>query len=178
MPLKETMRLMKTSNGSDVLTLSNDELVLLIFLRHFGCVFCRQSLVDLAERKNVFFKEHVTPVFVHMTDNATAESYFEQYGLKGSIHVSDPGCAFYLAFGLVKGRFSQLFGLKNAVKGFEIATKGIYPTLTQVGDGTQMPGMFMISKGHIEQSFIHKYAADKPDYDQLIACCHYNSFLQ
>lgn len=175
MPLKDTMKLMRTSNGSDVLALSDDGLVLLIFLRHFGCVFCRQSLVDLSSRKEIFAEQKVTPVFVHMTDALTAEGYFEKYGLAGCIHVSDPECAFYLAFGLVKGRFSQLFGLKNAVQGFEIATKGIYPTLTQVGDGTQMPGMFMISNGKVEQSFIHKYAADKPNYDQLIACCNYGS---
>ncbi len=175
MPLKQTMSMMKTSNNLDVLTLSNEGMVLLIFLRHFGCVFCRESLMDLALKKDVFAKEKVTPVFVHMTDYKTAESYFEQYDFKDCIHVSDPECAFYLAFGLVKGRFSQLFGLKNAVRGFEIAARGIYPTLTQVGDGTQMPGMFMISNGIVERSFIHKYAADKPNYDQLITCCNHGS---
>ncbi len=171
MPLQETMKLMKTSNGIDVLSLSQNQLILLIFLRHFGCVFCRKSLVDLSQKKDIFLQSSVIPVFVHMTDNETAEKYFTQYNLEESIHVSDPECAYYLAFGLVKGRFSQLFGLRNAIKGFEIASKGIYPTLTQVGDGTQMPGMFMIRNGLVQESFIHKFAADQPDYNQLISCC-------
>jgi peroxiredoxin len=171
MVLKETMSLMKTSDNSDVLQYTNSGLVLLIFLRHFGCVFCRASLVDLSKKKEIFEKENVKPIFVHMTDPETADQYFTQYGLKGCIHVSDPECKFYLAFGLVKGRFSQLFGLKNAVEGFKIAAKGIYPTLTQIGDGTQMPGMFLLNDGVVHESFIHSFAADKPDYDKLIACC-------
>ena len=39
MPLAETMKLMKTSDGSDVFTISESHLVFLVFLRHFGCVF-------------------------------------------------------------------------------------------------------------------------------------------
>ncbi|MFN8318593.1 MAG: SelL-related redox protein [Saprospiraceae bacterium] len=175
MPLAETMKLMKTSDGSDVFTISESHLVFLVFLRHFGCVFCRESLVDLSKKMEVFHSQNITPVFVHMTDNQTAEKYFAEYNWKEVIHVSDPETRFYLAFGLVKGRFNQLFGLKTLVRGFEVAaTKGIFPTLTTVGDGFQMPGIFLVKNGKILESYIHASAADKPDYDTLIRCCSFS----
>lgn len=168
------MKMMKTSDGSDVFSISEKNTVFLVFLRHFGCVFCRESLLDLSKKIDDFKKSGIVPVFVHMTDNETAEKYFKEYHWDPAIHVSDPETRFYLAFGLVKGRFSQLFGLKTFVRGFEAAaTKGIFPTLTTIGDGYQMPGIFLVKDGKILDSFIHASAADKPDYDTLIRCCEY-----
>ena len=46
----------------------------------------------------VFHSQNITPVFVHMTDNQTAEKYFAEYNWKEVIHVSDPETRFYLAF--------------------------------------------------------------------------------
>ena len=143
MPLAETMKQMKTSDQSDVFTLSDKKLVFLVFLRHFGCVFCRESLVDLSKKREKMTAEGVLPVFVHMSSFEIAEEFFKKYQMEGVTHVSDPECQFYHSFGLVKGRFNQLFGLKTFVRGFEVAaTKGIFPTLTQIGDGYQMPGSF------------------------------------
>ena len=171
MPLAETMKLMKTSDGSDVFTISENNLVFLVFLRHFGCVFCRESLVDLSKKMELFKSQNITPVFVHMTDPSTAESFFKEYHWEHVIHVSDPETRFYLAFGLVKGRFNQLFGLKTLVRGFEVAaTKGIFPTLTTIGDGFQMPGIFLVHKGEIIKKFIHLSAADVPPYLELADC--------
>lgn len=172
MPLTETMKLMKTSNGSDVYTLSKDKLIFLTFLRHFGCVFCRESLVELSKRRVDMENDGIIPIFVHMSEPEVAVENFEKYGLKDVVHVSDTECRFYLAFGLVKGRFNQLFGLKTALRGFEVSlTKGIFPTLQQIGDGYQMPGIFMVRNGAVEEKFIHQYAAHKPDYESLIGCC-------
>ena len=174
MPLAETMKKMKTSDGSDVFTISENNLVFLVFLRHFGCVFCRESLIDLSKKIETFREMGIIPVFVHMTDNETAISYFQQYHWEKVIHVSDPETSFYHAFGLVKGRFNQLFGLKTLVRGFEVAaTKGVFPTLTTIGDGFQMPGIFLIKQGKVLESFIHAHASDKPDYDSLMRCCSY-----
>jgi peroxiredoxin len=174
-PLHETMKLMKTNKNRSVLELSNEKSILLVFLRHFECVFCRESLVDLASKRKEIIAKDIEMVFVHMSSSEIAESYFDKYGLENSHHVSDVDCRYYLAFGLVKGRFNQLFGLQTALRGFEVVlTKGIFPNLTQVGDGLQMPGMFIIRNGIIEEKFIHKFAADKPDYNKLISCCSIN----
>jgi hypothetical protein len=49
--------------------------------------------------------------------------------------------------------------------------KGTPVSLKQIGDGFQMPGIFMIRNGRVADSYIHKSAADRPDYDNIIACC-------
>ena len=36
-----------------------------------------------------------------------------------------------------------------------------------VGDGFQMPGVFLLRNGRIEKAFRHQTAADRPDYCEL-----------
>ena len=107
-------------------------------------------------------------VFVHMADNDTAEAYFEQFNLPNAIHISDETCKFYEQFDLLKGSTRQLFGLSVLMRGFQLAIKEGYG-FGFLGDGFQMPGIFLIKKGQILNSYIHATAADKPDYFQ-IAC--------
>lgn len=161
-----------TSNGENVLELSDQGPVLLIFLRHFGCIFCREALKDISEKRESMEKKGIKIVFVHNSTPETGEEYFEKFNLSGISHISDPSTSLYRSFSLGKGNFSQLFGLKNWVRGFEVTVEGGIPfSLRQIGDGFQMPGIFLISKGEIKESYIHKSAADKPDYDNIISCC-------
>jgi hypothetical protein len=133
---------------------------------------------ELSKRQEYLFSTGVKLVFVHMAENEVAESYFTQYNFSDVAHISDPTCKFYLAFGLVKAKFSQLMGLRTIMRGFDVSLNaGIIPNsnqfinASQLGDGLQMPGIFLISQGQILESFIHKFAADKPDYEKLLNCC-------
>lgn len=157
-----------TNKGADLSTLSKESSVLLVFLRHFGCVFCRDSLKELAT-KRVFLEEKNTKlVFIHMTDYEVADMYFNTFKLDGYQHISDPGCAYYQEFGLVKGNFNQLFGLKNMIRGFDVTMRGTFISLKQIGDGFQMPGVFLVKNDEIIDSFIHKNASDRPDYERIV----------
>jgi len=163
---------MQTSTGVSVGELSSRGPVLLVFLRHFGCVFCREALKDIAKKKSQWVERGVQVVFVHMSDTKTADSYFSKYDLADMPHVSDPDCLTYAKFGLTKGSVGQLFGLQNWVRGIEVTVTGkALPTLKQLGDGFQMPGIFLVTGREIRQSFIHKTASDKPDYEGIIDCC-------
>lgn len=163
---------MTTNTGGNILQLSYKQPVLLVFLRHFGCTFCREALADLSKQKPVIEKLGSKIVFVHMTTNEVADRYFNRYELEGAIHVSDPECRYYAGFGLIKGSFTQLFGLSSWIRGFSIGVvqgHGIGPML---GDGFQMPGAFVIQDGEVKEQFIHKLASDRPDYMALVeGCC-------
>lgn len=158
-----------TQDDNSLLELSQKGPVLLTFLRHFGCVFCREALHDLADRKEKISQANITLVLVHMSDIEIAEQYFVEYNLPGVEHISDPNCELYSTFGLAKGGPSQLLGLKNLIRGFDISlkTKSL-PSLRFIGDGFQMPGIFMIDKGNIVDRFIHLSASDRPNYDEMI----------
>jgi peroxiredoxin len=168
---KETLQNMPTNIGKNVLEISAQQPVMLIFLRHFGCTFCREALVDISKKRKSIEESGFSIVFVHMSDRETAESYFKKYHLLNAIHVSDPDCKFYQSFGLTKGTFTQLFGLSTWIRGFESSVlkgNGVGPF---IGDGFQMPGVFVITDGTIRESFIHKIVSDRPDYEDLLQCC-------
>lgn len=163
---------MKTHAGDSVLDLSQKHSVLLIFLRHFGCIFCKEALYDLSKMKDEITSKGVRLVFVHMSEPSIAEDYFKNYHLQGVDAVSDPVCKYYEAFGLLKGGFRQLYGLKVWIRGFEAGiNKGLGFSTKQIGDGFQMPGVFIVKEGKILESFVHKSIADKPNYAKMIDCC-------
>lgn len=159
---------MKTNTGESLKKYSENQPTLLVFLRRFGCTFCREALDDLSKIRPKIEERGVKIVFVHMADNDTAETYFERFNLPNAIHISDELCKFYEQFGLLKGSTRQLFGLSVLMRGFQLAVKEGYG-LGFLGDGFQMPGIFLVNKGKIQNSYIHATAADKPDYFQ-IAC--------
>ncbi len=161
---------MRTDQGDSVLELSHKKPLLLVFLRHFGCIFCREALQDLSKLKNEIVEKGGDLVFVHMSDKETAEQYFQKYNLKDPKWVKDPNCDFYQEFNLLKGTFSQLFGFKTWVRGFDASIlKGNGISWKQLGDGFQMPGLFLIEDGKITYSFIHESVADRPDYLKILS---------
>lgn len=169
---RQILSIIQTNKGNNLNDLSDKNPVLLVFLRHFGCVFCKESMYDISKKQKQFSSENIKTVLVHMSDFDTAEGYFKKFNLSDIEHVSDPECKYYAAFGLVKGSFGQLFGLKTWIRGFEIAaTKQMLPDNKRIGDGLQMPGIFMIKNGAIIESFIHNSVADKPDYEAFISIC-------
>jgi len=160
---------MKTNNGETIKSLSEQSPVLLVFLRHFGCVFCKEALADLSRLKSSITENGIQLAFVHMASGHVANDYFEQFKLDPAIHVSNPEKNFYTAFGLMKGTISQLYGLRTWIRGFSSSTSNYKLELAeQLGDSTQMPGMFLISKGKVIKEFIHKRASERPDYQAFI----------
>ncbi len=168
---QDAFKEMRTQEGASVAELSQQQPVLLVFLRHFGCTFCREALADIAKRRSEIEAQGTKIVFVHMSENKVAERYFQRYELDGIEHVSDPNCTYYATFGLTKGNFTQIFGLQSWIRGFQAGVINKHAAGPQLGDGFQMPGVFVIQKGQIKDSFVHKVVSDRPDYDQLVACC-------
>ena len=168
---KEPLHQMNLNTGETLFDYSLRQPVLLVFLRHFGCTFCREALADISKQRELIESQGSKIVFVHMTSTDIAERYFNRYGLDGAMHISDPECKFYAAFGLVKGNFTQLFGLSTWIRGFSAGVMAGHGVGAQLGDGFQMPGIFVIQEGEVKMSFIHKLASDRPDYLDLIKCC-------
>lgn len=169
---REILEKMVTNKGDRLTDLSREQPVMLVFLRHFGCTFCREALAELAEMRDDIEKNGTHLVFVHMSEDELAERYFTRYGLEGALHIGDPECKYYAAFGLVKGNLTQLFGLQTWIRGFSAGVIGGHGIGSQLGDGFQMPGVFVIRGGVLQEAFIHKHASDKPDYDALAKCCN------
>ena len=162
---------MTTNESNSLERLSFKKPILLIFLRHFGCTFCREAMAEIAERRSSIEAQGTKIIFVHMANNEIAERYFNRYELSGVEHISDPKCKYYAGFSLTKGNFNQLFGLQSFMRGFSAGVIKGHGIGAQLGDGFQMPGVFVLREGQVRESFIHKLSSDRPDYEELAKCC-------
>jgi len=164
-------QMMTENSGESVAQMAEQQPVLLVFLRFFGCSFCREAISDIAKRRKKLEKRGLRIVLVHMAPlPETAEAFFKKYRLFPIDHIADPEKNFYRAFGLGRGTPQQLFGLMNWIRGFQAAViegHGAAYQSEELGDGFQMPGVFVLYKGEIRNSFIHRYAHDRPDYEEI-----------
>jgi len=169
--LLETINDMNTNVGTTVYDLSYQHPILLVFLRRFGCTFCREAMDTLSKERKQIEALGTRVVLVHMGNDQMANENWETYNLQGIWHVSDPEAKFYRAFGLMRGNFKQLFGLTMWMDGIQRGAFKKYGVGALIGDGFQMPGAFMIQNGQIQDSFIHKSVSDQPDYHKMMNCC-------
>lgn len=158
----EILEAIFTNKGNDLNDLTKRSRVLLIFLRHFGCPFCRESLDDLAAVRPQLQQQGIKIVFVHLAEEMYADMYLAQHGLEHEEHISDPDMSLYEYFGLQKGGFRELYGLKVWSRVIQMTYQ---PQVNQnTGNWRQMPGLFLLHQTQVLNSFIHRSAADRPDY--------------
>ncbi len=169
----EILEEMITNRGVDLRTLSFQHPIMLVFLRHFGCIFCKEAIDEIAEKRHSIEKAGVEIVFVHMSDENTANEYFSRYHLENPTFVCDPHQRYYAAFGLQRGSFKQIFGLQVWMRGYQLQNEKGYKleVSKHLGDAFQMPGVFIIQDGEVKEKFIHEHAAQRPDYERLVQCC-------
>jgi len=157
--------------GHPLADIQHREPVMLVFLRHFGCTFCKEMLDDLSKQRQQIEQQGKKLVFVHMGDDERyAQQYFGKYGLDSASRISDPTCQLYQAFTLERANFGQVFGWQSWWRGaYAWLVKG-HRVGKLIGDGFRMPGVFVIYQGKIWESFRHQYAAEIPDYQSLMSC--------
>lgn len=158
----------KTQGGVSLQQLSQLKPVLIVFLRHAGCTFCREALSDLSRQKPGVEAADADLVLVHMSSYREGEQCLAKYGLQGTAQISDPHCSLYRAFGLRRGTLKMLFGPKTWVRGFEAGILRGHGVGGVSGDGFQMPGMFLVYHGQVIRSYRHQSAADRPNYERFV----------
>jgi len=161
-----------TNKGENLFDLSMKQPVLLIFLRHIGCVFCQEAIKDIREQKEEIRKRGVKIVFVHMAESEEGSKYLEELNLYDIDHISDVSSNMYEEFGLIKTNTRELFSFQVLLKSAESSlVRGNWPSLSRIGDGFQMPGVFLIENGIVMDSYIHKKISDRPNYSEIVNCC-------
>ena len=156
----------QTTNGMSLAELSQQQPVLLVFLRHSGCTFCREALADLSAARAKIEKSGTKLAIVHMGTAESFAAFTASYGLSDVPAVSDPQRRLYRGLGLRRGKLAQLLGFSVWWRGTKSFFAGHYPGALE-GDGTQMPGVFLLQNGRVVRRFIHDNAAQRPDYAAL-----------
>ncbi len=151
--------------GVPLAELATGRPLLLVFLRHLGCTFCREALDDVARLRATIERTGTRIAFVHMTADDAVRPLIEKARLAEVSRVSDPEKHLYRAFGLVQGSAMQLFGPMTMFRGLPaLLAHGIG---LPAGDPLQMPGVFLVQDGAILKAFRHESIADRPDYAEL-----------
>jgi peroxiredoxin len=167
----ELMDLYETNKGESLSSLSNKQPVMLIFLRHFGCTFCKETLWYINKLRNDIEKKGTMIVLVHMHNESKAADELRKFNLENVITISDPESMLYKGFHLKRGTLSQVLGFKVWIRGMYLwITKGAFVSSPEGVDTFQMPGIFLVFKGEIIKQFIHLSAADIPPYLDLATC--------
>jgi hypothetical protein len=157
----------RDQQGRTVEELSNDQPVLLVFLRHFGCTFCREALADLRVQRSRIEAAGVRIAVVHMSPEQGAPAFFGRYGMDDVPRFSDPERALYRRFELRRGGWRQLFGLRVWLRGARAVLADGHGVGALAGDGFQMPGAFLVLNGQVVRAYRHDTAASRPDYCAL-----------
>lgn len=159
----------QTQYGTTLDELNQLSPVLLVFLRHAGCMFCREALQDLSRRRSEIEQAGTRIVLVHMGSEERGQQFFQKFGLGDAHRISDPHRALYRAFALPRGSFWDVFGPQVWLRGFEAAILSRNGVGLPVDDFSQMPGVFLMFHGHVLKSYRHQAIDDRPDYVDLIA---------
>lgn len=161
----------RAESGRTLLELVDAGPVLLVFLRHFGCSFCRQALDDVSKVRDSLADHGVRPVFVHLGTPESAKPYFDYYGLSDVERISNPDGSFYRSpiFELGHVSLARLMFQPAVWKAWlqEAMIKHGIGLIRE--DASQMPGVFFLRDRAIVRSFRHRTIADRPDYLRLVA---------
>ena len=140
---------------------------LVVFLRSFGCTFCREAMADVAAARDDIRASGAQVAFVHGGSEAEADCWFKRYGLDEVARISDPTLAHYHAFGLGRTNLQALVDP-------QVWTRGAVCALSH-GFGAQsarmmrqLPGVFIVHGDRILAEFRHRSPAERPDYLRLV----------
>lgn len=154
--------------GETLIAYSRRQPLLVVFLRHAGCTFCREALSDLAAQQRTLENAGVRNVLVHMGDDAELLAAAANRGITNADAISDPDQRLYSALNLRRGGFAQLFGPRIWLRGAAAVFRG-HGLGSLAGDGFQLGGVFLVRDGRIAAARPLRDAADRPDY-AAVAC--------
>jgi len=169
--LADALSAFRTESGRTLVELTQESPVLLLFLRHFGCSFCRETLDRVAQVRATLEARGVRPVFVHLGIPERAKPYFDYYNLGDVERVSDPDATLYRHPAFDLGRTSPFshFFQPAVVKAWIMGAIRSYGIGMIREDGHQMPGVFFLRDSKIANFFRYRTIADRPDYLSLIS---------
>jgi peroxiredoxin len=143
--------------------------IVLTFLRHFGCAFCREFILKLRAAHTDFIERGAEVVAIAQ-GNALQTSHFAHMQRLPFPTLADPSREAYQAFALIEVSYAKLWHHSVIREGFALANRGEVPDIGYTIQASvptnnislrQMGGTFIIDQG----GFIHFTHIDQQVYD-------------
>lgn len=124
----------------------------LVFLRHLGCVFCREQVKEMTEFPNW------NVAFVSMAQPEEAQEFREKMK-SPHLFLCDPSAQLYDQFDVGRGSIKQVLGASNWKRGFEAMRNGA-GVGAPVGDMFRLGAAFVVAEGQIVWEHHNEDASD------------------
>lgn len=139
-------------------------LTLLVFLRHFGCMFCRETLADMrtvSESDPRFPK----PLFFFQGSPTEGRAFLRRYWPELRA-IADPSAEIYEAFGVERGGLVRTLGPAVWAAKSRAESKG-HRNGERAGDIWRMPGVLLARGSEILWVHEYRHAGDHPSYELI-----------
>ncbi|MEM9178039.1 MAG: SelL-related redox protein [Myxococcota bacterium] len=151
----------------DQLEVSGDRVSLLVFLRHFGCIFCRETIADLRAASEAN-PDYPDVLFFFQGSATEGRAFLRRYWPEARA-VADPELAFYERFGIRRATFLEALGPSVVIGARRRAQAKGHESGPREGDIWRMPGIFAVADKKIVWAHHPKHAADHPDFPGIPA---------
>jgi peroxiredoxin len=139
----------------------------LVFMRHVGCIFCREQVQDLRDNAAAIREAGISVVVITPDRPSRARKFVEEYRVPFPV-LTDPERNAYRAYGLVDGSFGQLFNRRILAGGVRATLNGTFPRGTTSAP-RQLPGTAIVdSTGRLLHLHHARDAADHLSSRELI----------
>ena len=136
-----------------------DQGIVLVFLRHFSCLFCKNQIGDLKAHYQQIRDAGYNVVAIGQGSEARAARFAEDNDLPFPVF-GDKERQTYAAYGLTSSRFGSFLEPDAYRVGIKSLLHGYFPSMPE-GSLTQNPGVFLIDRaGQIKKAKIGQHAGD------------------
>jgi hypothetical protein len=140
---------------------------LLVFLRHFGCPFCKETIAGL--REATLRDPNYPAVLFFFQGSPTEGRAFMRRDWPEVRAIADPEAHFYEGMGIGRAGIMQMFhpGVVPAL--LRARAQGLLdePGERGAGDERRMPGMFLVRGAEIVWSHRARHQADHPPFARI-----------
>lgn len=142
--------------------------VLLVFLRHFGCIFCRELLAELQARHAELIGAGLVVAAIGLGEPRHARQIGGRHAPDLTVlaaPVADP----YLAFGIGRASMGKVLSPRTFAAGARAALRGKMQG-APTGDQQMVGGAFVIDRdGVVRYAHYDAFPGDKPKLSRILA---------
>ena len=150
----------------EVSALWSNRTIVLTFIRQYGCLFCRQQVAQLRERRQEIEASNATIVLIGCGEPKEAIEFSERLDLDLELY-TDPGLKSFDAAGLKRGVLTAL--KRGSWKAGRAAWRSGFRQTKTAGNVWQQGGMFVVdSGGRLHFEHVSEWAGDHPDLEVVL----------